>query len=1076
MPRRRGLSFPLRRVSSAWLLAVVIGAMVPDSTSLGQAIVLDDFEQLDQWTVLASDGVKALVSQVNGRDGRGLRLDFEFQSGAGFCVVRRAVPMDLPANYRFTFAIRGEAPSNNLEFKLIDPAGENVWWVNRRGFEFPEDWRVIAYKARHFRFAWGPSAGQPLVKLGSIEFAVSAGSGGRGSIWLDRLTFETLPPDQPAAGPFPVSASSVRDGDPTRPLTLDEAGGLDWHSNPSDAQPWVEIDFRQLREFGGLVIDWDADDYATSYIVALSNDGTSWETVASIRSGNGGRDYLPMPDAEARRVRLKATASSRGLGVAIRAVQVKNADFAQSPNSLLQAIARDAPRGRFPRYFLGEQAPWTIVGVADDDKEGLLSTDGALEVDKLGFSLEPFLLVGAEPHRLITWADAKITQSLEDEYLPIPSVHWRTEALELDITAFADGAPGASTLIARYRLHNRGDQPQTGALILAIRPFQVLPPWQELNITGGVTSIARMVFDKAGLVVNDSKVVLSWSAPTAFGAASFAQGDVGEYLAAGQMPPEQAVTDPHRLASGALQYAFELKPGEHKTVVVAVPFHDPPAAPALGLSEDKVEALVEQRLRTVADYWRGAVNRVGLTLPPSAAKLVNTFKTTQAYILINRDGPSIQPGSRTYERSWMRDGALTSTALLTTGHAEQVKDFLEWFAAYQYPNGKVPCVVDARGADPVAEHDSTGELIYALLEYYRFTRDRAFLEAHWPRVQAGVDYLESLCAQRLTDAYRDGPPDMRACYGLVPESISHEGYSAKPMHSYWDDFFTLRGLKDATTVAEILGYTEAQARFAALAQAFQAALYDSMRLAMRLKGVDYIPGCVELGDFDATSTAIGVFPGGELGRIPEPALTRTFERYWEFFCRRRVDAIEWRDYTPYEVRLVGTFVPLGWRTRAHELLEFFFQDQQPRGWNQWAEVVWRDPQAPRYIGDMPHTWVGSDYLNAARSLFMYERESDSTVVLAAGVLPEWLTPPGVALEDFPTEYGRLSYRLSADQAQMVLDLRCDWLSSPPRLLMASPDPRPIRGVNVDGHPHTDFGPREVVLPPSARRVVIDLEP
>ena len=33
--------------------------------------------------------------------------------------------------------------------------------------------------------------------------------------------------------------------------------------------------------------------------------------------------------------------------------------------------------------------------------------------------------------------------------------------------------------------------------------------------------------------------------------------------------------------------------------------------------------------------------------------------------------------------------------------------------------------------------------------------------------------------------------------GLVTESISHEGYSAKPVHSYWDDFWALRGLDDA---------------------------------------------------------------------------------------------------------------------------------------------------------------------------------------------------------------------------------------------------------------------------------------
>lgn len=55
---------------------------------------------------------------------------------------------------------------------------------------------------------------------------------------------------------------------------------------------------------------------------------------------------------------------------------------------------------------------------------------------------------------------------------------------------------------------------------------------------------------------------------------------------------------------------------------------------------------------------------------------------------------------------------------------------------------------------------------------------------------------------RATAAYR--MPDKLGCYGLMPESISHEGYSGNPVHSYWDDFWTLRGLKDAADMATIL--------------------------------------------------------------------------------------------------------------------------------------------------------------------------------------------------------------------------------------------------------------------------------
>jgi hypothetical protein len=469
------------------------------------------------------------------------------------------------------------------------------------------------------------------------------------------------------------------------------------------------------------------------------------------------------------------------------------------------------------------------------------------------------------------------------------------------------------------------------------------------------------------------------------------------------------------------------------------------------------------------ERWKRELNRVTLTLPPSARNIEDTFRATQAYILINGDGPSIQPGSRTYERSWIRDGAITSTALLATGHTEKVRAFLEWYAGHQFPDGKVPCVVDRRGPDPVPEHDSTGEFIYALLTYYRHTRDMEFLKTHLPQVIKGVDYLESLRNQRTTERYQQGSPIERACYGLVPESISHEGYSAKPMHSYWDNFFTVKGLADAAEIARVLGRSDLEERFSALHRAHHVALYRSFNLAMQHHGIDYLPGCAELGDFDATSTAIGVFPCDQLASLPQPALDRTFDRYFDFFEQRRTGALSWDGYTPYELRIVGTFVRLGQPQRAHALLDFFMQDQTPPGWRQWAEVVYRDHRTPRFIGDMPHTWVGSAFLNSIRTMFVYE--DGDQLVLLAGVTPDWLADDGVALGNFPTIYGRLDLRARMTGATLNVEIEGD--AQPPggsRLILPFAA-RPSRVLLDDAavEPPPD---RALHLPAGTRRVEV----
>src|SRR5262249_35316591 len=149
-----------------------------------------------------------------------------------------------------------------------------------------------------------------------------------------------------------------------------------------------------------------------------------------------------------------------------------------------------------------------------------------------------------------------------------------------------------------------------------------------------------------------------------------------------------------------------------------------------------------------------------------------TIKSTLAYILINRDGAAIHPGPRTYARSWIRDGSLSSTALLDMGFTQPVREFLRWYAQYQSADGRIPCCVDGRGADTVSENDSNGEFIYTVAEYYRFTRDVGFLTEMWPTVVRATQSIEALRRQRLTDTYRQ--PDKQAFYGLLPESISHE--------------------------------------------------------------------------------------------------------------------------------------------------------------------------------------------------------------------------------------------------------------------------------------------------------------
>ena len=85
----------------------------------------------------------------------------------------------------------------------------------------------------------------------------------------------------------------------------------------------------------------------------------------------------------------------------------------------------------------------------------------------------------------------------------------------------------------------------------------------------------------------------------------------------------------------------------------------------------------------------------------------------------------------------------------------------------------------------------------------------------------------------------------------------------------------------------------------------------SIQRAMAARQIDYIPGSVELGDFDATSTTIAISPGGQLGKLPATAVNRTFDKYFDEARARALGIKPWDSYTPYEWRTVGTFIRLG---------------------------------------------------------------------------------------------------------------------------------------------------------------------
>nr|WP_315049651.1 discoidin domain-containing protein [uncultured Brevundimonas sp.] len=1020
----------LATAASLTLSMALPPAMAGPAFAQQGARVLDDMDDAGRWEASASTDIVSSLSSVEGREGRAIRLDYDFAGKAGYAVASRPLAFDLPENYEISFWVRGEGPANTFEVKFTDAEAENVWWNQTTRYDAPDGWTRFTIRRRQVSKAWGPSPETVLRRAERIEFVVVAAEGGKGAIEIDQLALRPLPVD-PAVPPQP--AASDGGAASTASLAVDLDPKTAWTA-PVAGSPALTLDLGYEREFGGLTLRWAERGAASDYRISASSDGEAWRELTSVTGGNGGTDWLRTPEASARWLRLEPRAlvaasdvtgqagAGQRLGVAsptayaLNEVEIEPLSFGEDHTAFLEAVARENRRGLYPRGFFSEQPYWTLVGVDGGGESGLIGEDGAIELRRGGPSMEPFVV---ENGRLVTWADVRIEQSLADDDLPIPSVTWTHDDWTLRVTALADGAPESAQLYGRYVLTNTSSRPLDLTLGLMGRPMQVNGPVQFLAVPGGASPLSRIGWDSGVLSLGDDTAVRMLSAPDQVTVSTFDAGADPQSLLASarQASASVSVEDTTGLPAAAATFKIALLPGESRTVGWVSALGERAAdLPVTG----SIEAALDTVQERVAAAWRARMDEVDLILPPEGQRIEDVLKSSLAHMLMSRQGPILQPGTRSYNRSWIRDGAMMAEGLNRLGLSDLSEDYLRWYAPYLFSSGKVPCCVDARGADPVPENDSHGEFVFLAAEAYRYGGDVALLRQVWPQVQGAIRYMDELRASTRTAEFQTA--ETRHLFGLLPPTISHEGYSDKAAYSYWDDFWGLRGYRDAVFIAETLGDAEAAGRIRASEQQFKADILASITATAAFHDIDWIAGAADRGDFDATSTTIGLSPGGLQDDLPQELLNGTFDKWWANFTARQENRQPWRDYTPYELRNVSAMVRLGRREEAWRALEFYFADIRPRAWNGWAEVVGRDLREPRFIGDMPHAWISSDYIRSALDLFAYERD-DGALVLAAGVPVRWFdTTEGVGVSGLRTPYGALTYRLRKVGRDYRLDL------------------------------------------------------
>lgn len=311
---------------------------------------------------------------------------------------------------------------------------------------------------------------------------------------------------------------------------------------------------------------------------------------------------------------------------------------------------------------------------------------------------------------------------------------------------------------------------------------------------------------------------------------------------------------------------------------------------------------------------------------------------------------------------------------------------------------------------------SSGFKSWAIMEHFRLTGDRAYLEAAYPRMLACSRFQEA-SRVRMRVMQPDGSRSLT--YGLMPRGMGDCGlkdgddlYGVFVPHNIWAVFADRMTLE----AAKILGRTADIDELQKIADAGQKDLVEAMRRgAIEEDGYRWIPGVLGKTSGSRWGALNALFPCGVLPADDE-LVTGTLRKIRSqmspgglptntgWLARGMWVAISLDNLA--EVNLVRNE-----GDEAAALLYATLNHATPLV--TWCEERGPEPGAKEVTGDRQHLWTPVAVVRYLRDALVME--VGNTLALARGIDRDWLADgQTVGVADAPTHFGKVSYSIRYD--------------------------------------------------------------
>lgn len=628
---------------------------------------------------------------------------------------------------------------------------------------------------------------------------------------------------------------------------------------------------------------------------------------------------------------------------------------------------------------------WTAVGLPDCPALPIVDPRGLVTPYLDGWSLDGWIFA-EDGRKLIPARLAGVEQRLKlGENLSVITTS-REGGLELTGEAMVDFNSPAPVCRASWRA--RADA--KAWLVIALRPYN----------PEGVSFVHDVTLEPShrSWRVNGKHVVEFSDVTQQHAFSHYRAGDV--FLHLPNVRDEHTIADDVGMATGAV--LFELEPGREREVSVSVPLDEEIRQEASGV-----------KLRITA--WPEAM--AGLCRLRVPDERIQFLYDAALHTLVLHSPGDVYPGPYTYKRFWFRDAAFILHAMLCAGMTARVERVLDRFPSRQSAMGYFH--------SQEGEWDSNGEALWILGRFGELTGKPP--KAAWRHA--------ILSGARWIGRKRLGKNGGSSHAGLLPAGFSAEHLGLNDFY-YWDDFWSVAGLRAAAAMLQQLREEETAAWAEREADDLMECIERSLRHAEAQHGRPAMPAAPDRRlDAGAIGSIAAGYPLGLMSpRDPRLIDTVNYLVAECFFGGGFFQDMIHSGINPYLSLHVAQVLLRAGDPRAMEITQTVAELASPTG--QWPEAI-----HPRThggcMGDGQHVWAAAEWALMLRNSFV--REEGGRLVLASGVPRRWIElarERGEPIEfgPAPTTFGEVSVRIDVGEgSEPQVTWEGKWRGAPPQV-------------------------------------------